>query len=369
VARVTWLAASAVLTACSFAPGQFDAPRDAELLVADARPDGPPGESCLGAGLATVCYPADGVPTGEYRPQPGSLSTGVDANCDRIFTQTTGPELCIKHAATIVIEGDVAWTGSRPLVLIATQTITIAASAVLDVSRGAGGSGTGCMSPSTGEPDTATGASAGAGGGGAGGFSIDGGFGGNGQGSGDGGTAGGMIALESVRGGCPGAKGGNSSAGDGGTRGDPGGGVYLIAGDSIQIDGDILANGGGGQGGANKAGGGGAGSGGLIGLDAPTVTMGANGTLSANGGGGGEGGGGGSPGEDGDDALAYDDRADGGSDNSNGSNGGYGSIDTNAPTGGQMSGDGGGGGGGGAGYIRVFATTKALNAKISPPAT
>jgi hypothetical protein len=369
VARVTWLAASAVLTACGFTPGQFGVSIDAEVPVADVRPDSMPGESCFGTGLAIVCYPDADVPTGEYRPQPGSLSTGVDANCDRILTQTAGPDLCVKHAATIVIEGNVAWTGSRPLVLLATETITIAASAVLDVSRGAGGSGTGCMSPSTGDPDLATGASAGAGGGGAGGFSIGGGFGGNGQGVGDGGTAGGMIELVAVRGGCPGAKGGNSSAGDGGTRGDPGGGVYLIAGDAIQIDGDVLANGGGGKGGANKAGGGGAGSGGLIGLDAPTVTMGSNATLSANGGGGGEGGGGGNPGDDGDDALAYDDRADGGNTNSNGSNGGYGSIDTNAPTGGQMSGDGGGGGGGGAGYIRVFATTKALNTKISPPAT
>jgi hypothetical protein len=323
----------------------------------------------VGAGLATVCYPAAEVPSGEYRPPAGTLSTGVDANCDRLVAQTSGPELCIKHAATIVIENNVVWTGSRPLVLIATTTITIQAGGVLDVSRGAGGSGTGCMSPTTGGPDTGAGASAGAGGGGAGGFASAGGFGGNGQGVGNGGMAGGMIALAAVRGGCPGAKGGDSSDGAGGTRGDPGGGVYLIAGDSIQIDGDILANGGGGLGGANKAGGGGAGSGGLIGLDAPTVTMGSNATLSANGGGGGEGGGGSNPGERGDDAVAYDIRANGGNANSNGSNGGYGAIDTNAPTGGQMSGDGGGGGGGGAGYIRVFATSKSLNAKISPPAT
>jgi hypothetical protein len=369
VARVTWLAASAVLTACSFSPGQLGAGSDAAVDAVVPRPDSPPGQSCVGAGLLTVCYPDGATPTGEYKPTAGSLSTGVDANCDQILSQTSGPDLCVKQAATIVIEDNVVWTGARPLVLVAMETIRIESSGVLDVSRGAGGSGTGCMSPTTGGPDLGGGASAGAGGGGAGGFASAGGFGGNGQGSGNGGTAGGITALVAVRGGCPGAKGGDSSDGTGGTRGDPGGGVYLIAGGSIRVDGQILANGGGGKGGANKAGGGGAGSGGLIGLDAPAVDMGSNGTLSANGGGGGEGGGGGNPGEAGDDALAYDVRANGGNGNSSGSNGGYGAIDTNAPTGGQMSGDGGGGGGGGAGFIRVFASNKTLNAKISPPAT
>jgi hypothetical protein len=141
------------------------------------------------------------------------------------------------------------------------------------------------------------------GGGGAGGsFQTAGGGGGRGNGNNVGGMPGSVEpTMGFVRGGCRGANGGASASplefdAFGGSGG---GAMYLLAGDSIVIEGVLDASGAGGSAGTQGddtdtntggAGGAGGGSGGLIALDAPMIVVEAGGRLVANGGGGGGGG-------------------------------------------------------------------------------
>lgn len=342
---------------------------DLDAPPADARVDTPAGSVCFGTGLLVDCYPTELVPAGAFVPG-GDLDTSNAQTCTKTIPQTNGPELCVRAAATITIGTAVRFSGSRPLVLLATDTITVTAAGTLDVSSfrndvGAGGNTGTCADGGTGSPNPSNGSKAGAGGGGGGGFGTPGGSGGAGKNVG-GGASGGTTSLTQIRGGCRGARGGTSSVGPGGDGGNGGGAVYLIAGTSITIDGTLKANGSGGRGGPNKAGGGGGGSGGLIAFDAPAVTIG--GTLIANGGGGGEGGGGGQAGDDGSDPDLYNARASGGGANMNGGDGGGGSAFANAgATGGTDPNGGGGGGGGGAGRIKFYQTDPPTG-KLSPPA-
>lgn len=360
-----------LMAGCSFTPGAFmggavedgGVVNDADRVFMDARVDAPPDSACYGSGLLTICYPIGQEPTNTYAPTNNALNTDVDSNCDRIAPQGNGPELCLKIARTVTINGYIEYDGVRPIVLVAADTLTVTGTGEIDVSDGAGANTGSCTGPGNGRDDTGNGASNGASGAGGGGFGTPGGNGGAGdnRNGGDGGQA---VAATYIRGGCPGARGGRSSAGAGGTGGDSGGGVYLIAGQSITIAGIIRANGEGGNGGPNKAGGGGGGSGGLIGLDAPSVSI--TGQLVANGGGGGEGGGGGSGGRPGEDGGDWDEIPDGGNGNSNGGNGGDGAYATNTAANGGNVGNGGGGGGGGHGRIIVFAKTNTLSSTISP---
>lgn len=339
--------------------------------LADARVDTPPNSTCFGTGLFVDCYGAGLVPVGAFIPT-GQIDTGDPSSCTRIVPVASGPELCLKSAGTITISSYVRWKGPRPLVLLASDSITVTSGGTLDVSSfradvGAGGNTGTCSDPANGGSDTGNGASSGAGGGGGGGFGTPGGSGGNGRGAGGGG-AGGSSALALIRGGCKAASGGSSSDGAGGGGGNGGGAVYLIAGNSITIAGTVKANGSGGSGGPNKAGGGGGGSGGLIAFDAPNLTI--SGTVFANGGGAGEGGGGGFGGANGSDPMSYNIRAPGGGQNPNGGNGGGGSVFANSGQGGAAGNSGGGGGGGGAGRIKVFQAAVPMGSsfKISPPA-
>lgn len=362
-----WLAL--IVPGCGFTPGSLGSAVDAADST-DVRVDTPPGQVCVGSVLYTECFEPASAPTTVYQPaapaQP--INTDDNNNCDEVVPQVSGPDLCVKRARTITITGDFHFIGERPYVLLATETITVESSSELDFSAVPDGTPPGCGATPGGQ-DLGAGAPAGAGGGGGGGFGSTGASGGAGQGIGGGGGGGGSGFSNNIRFGCPGAKGGNSSDGDGGAGGRPGGSLFLMAGTSITIDGNLYANGGGGRGGANKAGGGGGGSGGFIGLDAPRVTLNTGADLVANGGAGGEGGGGGAGGSPGEDATRWDVRPDGGVGNSNGSNGGDGAyMVTTAATNGGMNADGGGGGGGGFGHIRIYAKTYTPTTQMSPAA-
>lgn len=296
-----------------------DAPLDAAVIPPDAR-------ACFG-NLVSICLtrlPTEPVLFAGSMPP---LDTGVNTSCTQVVAQNGGASLCVVAGTSVTVASSLTVVGGRPLVLIGTGTVSV--TGVLDASstqigprRGAGANPIGCpVNSVAGQGDTA------GGGGGAGGsFGIAGGNGGDGD-TNDNGQPGGIAdggnaapAQPSplvLRGGCPGGRGG-ASASDrpGGTGGDGGGAIYLIAGTSITIAGDVFASGAGG--GATSTttgieqGGGGGGAGGMIVLDAPAID--APGRVVANGGAGGGGGGlsrGGTPGADGT-TTAWDQRAEGG---------------------------------------------------------
>jgi hypothetical protein len=391
VVRALWLCVAA---ACSFthgatnngggggggsdAPAVPDAPPDVAI---DARiPDGAPGSYCVGTGL-NICLPT--TPTGDITlPMANPLDTGMNNNCTNIVMQTNGPELCVVAGTNITVTADMTATGMRPLVLIATNQITL--NFTIDVSStSAGATGAGfnsslCIAAGPGANDN-SGASGGAGGG----FGTAGADGGDGDGNNaKGGKGGKVTAPTPVHGGCPGGKGGDGDAGHhGGAGGNGGGALVLIAGTSINSGASLYASGAGGVKGTGNnvgadspcGGGGGGGSGGLIALDAPMVTIG--GVLAANGAGGGGGGGDNGTGTSGGDgtistlfAMAATGGNGGGSMIFVGGAGGNGAGGTNAPTAGGSVLAGGGGGGGAEGVVWVHsANLQAAN--VSPAAT
>jgi hypothetical protein len=363
------------LLGCSFQHGVSSDPsvedgsvEDIDAPLADARPDAPPNSVCFGTALYVECFPSGSLPTNTDVLTAGQIDTSNAASCTKLVTQANGPELCVRTAATITISGYMRFKGSRPLVMVAVDSITITATGTLDVSSfrgdvGAGGNTGTCAAAGNGTADTSASANAGAGGAGGGGFGTPGGSGGTSDAAG--GSAGGTTALTQIRGGCHGGKGGTSNDGAGGDGGNGGGAAYLIGGASITIDGTLKANGSGGTGGPSKAGGGGGGSGGLIAFDTPALNV--SGTLYANGGGGGEGGQRGTAGENGSDPTTYNLRAVGGNTVPNGGDGGNGSVFANSGASGGTANNGAGGGGGGAGRIKVY-LGNVPSGKLSPPA-
>jgi len=378
----------ASLVGCGFHSSAGQAPSDGSVPPVLDAPDAsidapdamvlPDAQSCFGTGLLKgVCLVP--LPSAPVTLPRGNAVINTDAtggaNCDRLVTQTGGgPQLCVIAGTTITVTGSIAATGGHPLVLVGTQTVTIAAGSTLDVSstatprRVGAGSNQGCTGAGiNGADDT------GGGGGGAGGsFGTIGGKGGvgdtnnngNPNGSAPGGTP---VAAQPtptvLRGGCSGGRGGapdNMHAG--GTAGDGGGAVYLIAGSKITVAGNVFASGAGGgastgNGGAEQGAGGG-GAGGMIGFDAPMIQV--DGLVVANGGAG-AGGGGVSGGEDGGDGTTtmWDKRAVSGKGNQNPSgNGGDGADGTAINMVGQLDGansvGGGGGGAGGLGLIWTY---------------
>jgi hypothetical protein len=176
-----------------------------------------------------------------------------------------------------------------------------------------------------------------------------------------------LPAPQALRGGCRGQDGYMTGA----IGGFGGGGIYLAAGNSISVEagGAINASGAGGNGGAMPArGGAGAGSGGMIVLDAMTVSV--LGRVFADGGGGGEGSGNNNDGNYGYESDGTS-RAQGGNGNAvGGSDGGPGSYGmmVNGGDGGNDGADSGGGGGGGAGLIWIHAQGGTRSGPISPTA-
>jgi hypothetical protein len=338
VRGVKLLGLIATLSACSFqstrAPGQ-DSDANGGGPGSDVAVDGSPDavippdlRTCFGVGVVSVCLAVQ--PSGAVN-LPGvnsTIDTTLSGNCVQVVAQQGGPSLCVIAGTTVTVSGSFVAIGARPLVLIATEEITVNGSATLDASsvsgsgarRGAGANPAECSRSDKGKND-----SGGAGGGAGGSFGTVGGIGGTGDvdGSGPpggaaiGGTPGAAQTETTVlRGGCIGGAGGdgnNSEARNtGGAAGDGGGAVYLIAGNRITINGNVFASGGGGRVTAGIAGrlegAGGGGSGGMIVLDAPTIQV--QGRVVANGGAGGGGGGnvGGTNGGDGS-TLLWNQRA------------------------------------------------------------
>jgi hypothetical protein len=268
-------------------------------------------------------------------------------------------------------EGAELWVhGKRPLVVVAWSSAEIAG--VLDVTSrltepAAGADPDVCAdTPPTAGTDHVEGAGGG-GGGGSGGAGAAGGAGNDGAAAG--GAGGEAASLASVlRGGCGGAPGGNALAGAGG----PGGGAVLVAARDEVIVAGVIAAGGAGGGGARggRAGGGGGGSGGHVGLEAPSVILGEDAIVAANGGGGG-GGSDGSPASDGSDGQPDRTPAPPGAGQGMGGAGGAGAALDGAASPGAAVRRGGGGGGGGVGWIRIAADVAdvADTATVSPAAT
>jgi hypothetical protein len=321
-------------------------PLDAALML-DARP-------CFGGPFLTVCLPSP--PIAQL-----TLSTPIDTDgsgCAAIDNYCVLAGTSISIPVTMTARA----TGSKPLVLVASDWISV--DGTLDVGSHQGVTKAGAGSNPAGMCDAATLPTTSGGGAGAT-FIGRGGDGGNGGGGGTGGLAvnpGG--APLSLRGGCPGQSGLSSDPAPGG-RG--GGAVYLIAGNTITINGLINAAGEGGGGGRNvNFGGGGGGAGGMIGFDAPTITN--HGLVLASGGGGGEGSDNqvfGAPGADPDPTSTTAAAGGGTGGQGLGGNGGAGSARANV-AGGRGAGSsqsGGGGGGGGAGLIK---SATDLGASTSP---
>jgi hypothetical protein len=352
------------LAACGF-------PRPADVPDLDA------ATACFGNDLVTVCLAS--TPS---RPLAITAQTTIDTSDSSMCAATTSSaKYCVVAATTISISAKLRGIGSKPLVLVASDSIAVTLDGSIDVGShrftGVGlpqiGAGADPSICAPGALPTSTGGGAG------GSFAGLGGSGGNGINAGTGGGRAGaavVLPLTELRGGCPGQD-GHSAADDQGAGGHGGGAVFLIAGTKIDVRGPINATGGGGGGGGEDsggaqfiAGGGGGGAGGMIGFDAPVVSC--NNLLLASGGAGGEasGAGFGQPGADPTTTSA----AAGGRGNANGGDGGAGSSASVAAAGSAgVDGlvgayGGGGGGGGGAGFIRAPAGAT-LGSYLSPPAT
>ena len=278
--------------------------------------------NCFGAGLVNTCLPA--LPSA-----PRTLATAFDTDSAECFVDKGW---CVMAATELSVSA-LRVTGSRPLVLVATGSITV--DNMLDVASRRIGN-TIELGAAASSPACIPGQTASQGGGGPGG--TFGGRGGNGGvGTLNSAESGLVVSLTAFRGGCAGGDG----AGSANSRGPSGGAVYLIARTRITVAGTINASGAGG------GPGGGGGSGGMIGLEAPVVS--GTGSVFAIGGGGGEGSG--NPGAN---PSAATSPAPGGS-GGPGGDGGAGSAGTTKT--GARGGDsatGGGGGGGGAGFIVVI---------------
>ncbi len=372
------------------------------------------GGTCLGGHLlGSVCLSTAPAGPVTLTAVAGPINSGAVASggCTEMVPQAGGPALCVIAGTTIDIPAAVtirafavsqnaADTGTHPLVLVATDSITIegtidVASHVNDTLAGgipALGAGArtavGCaatgLDGTMGKPVGGSSNDSYGGGGGAGGsygsLGGAGGSGGNNNNIGHGNPVLGTVPNLLV-GGCPGGTGGTGDGGLGaGAGGNGGGAVYLLAGKSITITGKINASGaGGGAGGPgnfSSGGGGGGGSGGMIGFEAPSVAIMTGAAVYANGGGGASGSGqnqgdSGSPGVD---PTGPATAAGGGTGKDGGGGGGAGAVSAGTGAAGTKGGGNntaqecaGGGGGGGTGVIHIFSTQPAtLQGAVSP---
>ncbi len=352
------------LTITDAPPGteEIDAPR-----IVDAGPDAA-NEECFGSpSFARVCFAPTMHPA---LTLPATINT--DTGCARVLAQTNGPEICVFIGQSITVSSsNTTVSGSRALMLAASGSIVIDGDLEVGsvqagrVGPGANPASPACTTPTAGGNDDQEG-----GGGGAGGsFGSPGANGADGRdGGGAAGASGGLPAsILGLRGGCPGSQGGTGEgavAASPGVAGGGGGAVYLVAGTTITISGEIDASGGGGSGATSgKSGGGGGGSGGMIVLEAAmTIAINSGGEVFANGGGGGEG----AifvTGRAGDESTAYNDPGNAGAGGSGGGDGGAGAFQLvvagpgNLAPGGSGTKAGGGAGGGGLGVIRTKATS------------
>ena len=304
----------------------------------------------------------------------GALRVGdgtrqLNATQIRTFTPMGGVSVCIVSTPRFELgpDANLTVTGSRPLVIVARDSIVVRPGARLSVGSSNDEAETACAADVLGA-GARSGTSPGAGrpgvsgsatfnpdsGGGGGSYCGVGGAGGDGTGGATGGDPGAAVdpmGLVPIYGGSPGGN-GPGRVGEGGA----GGGALQLSAREITIEGALVARGAGGLGGGIESGGrlqgagGGGGSGGAIHLEALTLTLAGTSMLDVRGGGGG-----GAGCHDGEDAqIGYCAPAteappfsDGGSDGCGanaGGRGASGSIRDGAP--GDMAYDGNGGGGG-----------------------
>ena len=340
--------------------------------------DAAPG--CLGPDGFFICDVAPTAPITIDTAAQSGLNTDTDGRCATAAMQpaswpATQPAACFVIATTINVNVMFRATGTRPLVLVATDSITVKSGAAIDVAGHRtqftpvpGAPSTTCVPPQPAGDGTPT---LMGGGGGAGASFMT--RGGNG-GPGGNGTAPGIAASTTtaapsiLRGGCNGGDGGRPPSGGPAARGGFGGGaVYLVAKNKITIEGAVNASGAGGMNGLeNGAGGAGAGAGGMIVLHAPMI--GGNGAVVANGGGGANGAAGasGMSGNDPDPTQPFVPAMGGLGSPAEGGAGFAGTVQAKPGLQSTAFQGGGGGGGGGGGYIRANVST-ASTLRISPP--
>ncbi len=354
------------------ADAAIDAASDA---ATDARADAD-SPSCFGPAGWTVCLAV--LPTRTFTP-PAVIDTDSSPECLKAIPKTWStagqPDACFVTARTIDVTTSVSVTGTLPLVLVATDSISIGARIDAASHRG-GASGPNaspavCPSYTTApQPSNVAGF---AGGGAGGSFATAGGAGGAGNGTTTNrGLPTGAVSTRpaTLRGGCRGQNGGNGLAA-GGQGGAGGGALYLVAGVSITLSpaGVVNVSGAGGTGGAKYTGGGGGGAGGFVAIHAPSIVTAAGSSILANGGGGSSGVDGGDiPGAGGEDPAPATPfvAARGGTIGGNGNGGDGYAAALPATPGFGASGVGGGGGGGGAGFVVSSGSLGA--AKVSPVA-
>ncbi|MBA3454931.1 MAG: hypothetical protein H0T42_17715 [Deltaproteobacteria bacterium] len=342
----------------------LDAPVDASLSPDAQLIDAP--TNCWGRDLYQHCQTP--APTNFA----GLSQLTIDTDSSALCALPLSAPACVLANGIITLDGRLVARGSRPLVLVGVEQLTVQIEGVLDVSSGLPGSpgaGAGSSACGTGIPAGATASNSGGGAGGT--FGGRGGFGGS---SGTAGAPGGQPAANPSsnvtvpRGGCPGSTGAGSN---GAIAGRGGGAVILITGGTLTVNGKVLARGAGGGGADLNGGGGGGGSGGLIALDGINVIV--TGALIAAGGGGGGGGnlsdigsaGGaasetGVPGPGGVGGMALG--------NGGGGSGGPATL-LNGRPGELVDRSGAGGGGGGAGVIRIRGNYTDGTGTIVPPRT
>ena len=256
----------------------------------DAPPDAPnPGQVCLGNHAVKVCV--------DPQTTDLQLPTTIDTNVACTFTQpqSSPPSICVIAARSITQpnQKQTRVTGPRPLLLVATETISIGG--VIDVSSHRNDTnGAGANTGNCGQAGNGAAAIGSLGGGGGAGGSLGGigGTGGSALGGNPGGTSTASAVPTILRGGCKGGKGGQLNGSTAGLPGSGGGAVYLLAGTRIDLLGNSVLNASGAAGAGSDArcGGSGGGSGGMIGLEAPIVQIANDARLYAIGGGGSAGG-------------------------------------------------------------------------------
>lgn len=375
-----------------------------DAAIPDAAPDATP---CPGAALGLTPSNIDPcailAPTGDLTLSTGTWFLNTNSTTLRDSNNNTqpltavalaqtggGPDVLVVSVNNLSIGNNASLrvTGTRPLVIVAFQSMSINGTLSVggaSTDDGAGG-GTDCT-VGTGEAGAVQ----------TDGNDNDGGSGGGGGGFGSGGEVGAKIAddvssgatskggqaegndaLSPLRGGCRGGAGGSTGGGAGGRAG---GAIQLVAGGTITVgqNGQVTARGGFGNGAAGddtSGGGGGGGSGGGILIEALTLQL--QGKLIANGGGGGEGAAGNVAGANGLDGQPSVDGASGGTGGpgGDGGNGGARNIGASpgqegaAPGGGATAAHGGGGGGGAVGRIHLRGIVQTSgNPVISPDFT
>lgn len=320
----------------------------------------PPADGCYGT-FVEVCTKE--APAERMYTVDATIDSDGDAACAGL---ERGPDVCLLLATTLTIPSGVRvrGTGARPLVIVATQAVTIDGElTVASYLPGDGGAAAGNGACTAGTPPSASGGSGGVGAGGAGGsFVTMGGVGRRGRlqndtTPGNQSNPGAAQPLPTtLRGGC----GGMAGAGVAAAKGGDGGGAIAVIAPIIGVAGRLDASGSPGAGGAsNRDGGGGGGSGGMIVLEATTIAV--TGSVLANGGAGGEGATAMNPGTDGRLSPSWSIAPDGGAGSLGGDGGDGAFLDKEAeagrsPNDATMGGPhhaGGGGGGGGAGVIYV----------------